>query len=370
MRLKTGTPPRRFFENRGKRTKEHRAKTQRHKKLKSAEALLSFLTRRKNKSCFSVSFRGGKAYFRRQKMAKEHFTGHLLIFLSALIFGLNYPISKWLLANYLSPEFYMCARMAASCALFWGLSLFLPKEKLSLKEIGIFFLCSVGGVTGNQLLFVHGLNMTSPMDASVITAARPILVLLLSALILRERVTRLKSAGVLVGTAGAIWLILQSATNSGNVASLAGNLCIFASGFVYALYFVFSKPLSEKYQATTMMKWMFLFAALQILPFYVPAMATASAPALTAPLGTAAVAAMIFVFVGTSFLGYLLIPMAVRRIRPTSASMYNNLHPIIACIIAVALGQDFLSFEKIFAAAAILSGVFLVSRSNRTEKIN
>lgn len=301
-------------------------------------------------------------------MNKEQATGHLLIFISALIFGLNYPISKWLLTEYLTPEFYMCARMIVSCVLFWGLSLCVPREKLSLKEIGIFFLCSVGGVTGNQLLFVWGLDMTSPIDASVITSGRPIIVLLLSALILRERITRLKTAGVFTGAAGAIWLILLSGTSGGNAASLAGDLCIFASGVVYALYFVFSKPLSEKYRAVTMMKWMFLFAAIQVLPFYVPAMINAGTPPILAPIDAKAAGAMIFVFFGTSFLGYLLIPMAVRHIRPTTASMYNNLHPIVACVLAVVLAQDTLSPEKILAALAILGGVYMVTKSNRPAK--
>lgn len=300
-------------------------------------------------------------------MNKEQATGHLLIFISALIFGLNYPISKWLLSTHLTPEFYMCARMLVSCVLFWGLSLFLPREKLSLKEIGIFFLCAIGGVTGNQLLFVWGLDMTSPIDASVITSGRPIIVLLLSALILRERITRLKAAGVHVGAAGAIWLVLLSGgSRDGSAASLSGDLCIFASGFVYALYFVFSKPLAEKYQATTMMKWMFLAAAIQVLPFYLPAALSSENPLMLAPLNTQAVLAMIFVFLGTSFLGYLLIPMAVKRIRPTTASMYNNVHPIVACVLAVVLAQDTLSVEKILAALAILAGVYMVTKSNRS----
>lgn len=298
-------------------------------------------------------------------MNKEQLQGHLLILISALIFGLNYPVSKWLLSEYMMPDFYLCTRVLVSCGLFWGLSLFFPKEKLSLREIGVFFLCSLGGVTGNQLLFVRGLDLTSPIDASVITAGRPILVLLLAAVILRERITRLKIFGVFLGSAGAIWLILLSAYGGRDAASLAGDLCIFASGFVYALYFVFSKPLSEKYRAVTMMKWMFLFAAFQILPIYVPAILTSEAPLLTAMPGASAVAAMVFVFFGTSFLGYLLIPMAVRRIRPTTASMYNNLHPVIACILAVALNQDTLGVPEILATTAILGGVFFVTRSDR-----
>lgn len=300
-------------------------------------------------------------------MTRERIIGHLLIFTSALIFALNYPISKWLLSTHLSPDFYLSVRLIVSCILFWGLSLFLPKEPLSQKEIGIFFLCSLGGITGNQLLFVQGLAQTSPIDASVIMTARPILVLVFSSLILREAVTRQKTLGVLFGAAGAAWLILQSATPAENTSSgLLGNLLVFGSGIVYALYFVFSKPLSEKYQATTMMKWMFLFAALQVLPFTLPAIAN-SETLLLAPLDANAWAAMIFVFFGTSFLGYLLIPMAVRRIRPTTASMYNTLHPIVACLLAVVLAQDVVTPGKILAALAVLSGLYIVTRSESRE---
>lgn len=300
-------------------------------------------------------------------MTKERITGHLLIFASALIFALNYPISKWLLSTHLTPEFYISVRMIASCVLFWGLSLFLPAEPLSRKEIGIFFLCSLGGITGNQFLFIWGLAQTSPIDASVIMTGRPILVLVLSALILKEAVTRKKTLGVLCGAAGACWLIFQSAAPDGNSSSgLIGNLLVFGSGIVYALYFVFSKPLSEKYQAVTMMKWMFLFAALQVLPFTLPAIAETET-LLLAPLDTKAWAAMAFVFLGTSFLGYLLIPMAVRRIRPTTASMYNTIHPIVAFLLAAALAQDVITPEKILATLAVLSGLYLVTRSESQE---
>lgn len=301
-------------------------------------------------------------------MAKERIIGHLLIFASALIFALNYPISKWLLSTHLTPDFYLSVRLIASCVLFWGLSLFLPGEKLSRREIGIFFLCSIGGITGNQLLFVWGLAQTSPIDASVIMTGRPILVLVFSALILREALTREKVIGVLLGAAGATWLIIQSTTpGSGNAASsLLGNLLVFASGIVYAIYFVFSKPLSEKYRATTMMKWMFLFATLQVLPFTVPAMASAET-LLLAPLDVKAWAAIAFVFFGTSFLGYLLIPMAVRRIRPTTASMYNTIHPIVAFLLAALLAQDVVTPEKILATLAVLSGLYIVTRNESRE---
>lgn len=297
-------------------------------------------------------------------MTKERIQGHLLIFTANLIFGINYPISKWLLDGRLTPEFHTLSRMLAACLLFWAISFFLPREKLSSKEIGILFACSLCGVAGNQSLFIWGLSMTSPIDASVITTGTPIIVMLFAAVFLREPITRLKVSGVLLGAAGAVWLVMLSADDSAknSVSSLAGNLCIFGSSFIYALYFVFSKPISERYQAVTIMKWMFLFAVLEVAPLTLPAMLRPEGMFIV-PADFQTVAAMAYVLIGATFLAYLLIPMAVRRIRPTSASMYNYVQPIVACALAIFVAQDNFSWDKLLAALTIFCGVYMVTQS-------
>lgn len=301
-------------------------------------------------------------------MTKERIRGHLLIFTANLIFGINYPISKWLLDGRLTPEFHTLSRMVAACILFWSISFFLPREKLSLKEIGILFACSLCGVAGNQSLFIWGLSMTSPIDASVITTGTPIIVMLFAAVFLREPITWLKTAGVFIGAAGAVWLVMLSTGTSDKVSSLAGNLCIFGSSFIYALYFVFSKPLSEKYQAVTMMKWMFLFAVLEVAPITLPAMLQPNGMFIV-PADGLTFAAMAYVLIGATFLAYLLIPMAVRRIRPTSASMYNYVQPIVACAIAIAVAQDCFTWTKLLAALTVFVGVYVVTQSKARRDI-
>lgn len=305
-------------------------------------------------------------------MTKERIQGHLLIFAANLIFGINYPISKWLLAGRLTPEFHTLSRMVAACVLFWGISFFLPKEKLSLKELSVLFACSLCGVAGNQSLFIWGLSMTSPIDASVITTGTPIIVMIFAAIFLREPITWLKTAGVFVGASGAVGLVLLSAgaSNPTSESGLAGNLCIFGSSFIYALYFVFSKPLSEKYQAVTMMKWMFLFAVLEVAPLTVPSMLKPGGMFIV-PADALTIAAMAYVLVGATFLAYLLIPMAVRRIRPTSASMYNYVQPIVACALAIFVAQDNFTWTKLFAALTVFLGVYMVtqSKARRDEKL-
>ena len=61
--------------------------------------------------------------------------------------------------------------------------------------------------------------------------------------------------------------------------------------------------------------------------------------------------------------------MALKRIRPTTASMYNNLQPIIASIIAILIGQDVFSLDKPIAALLVFTGVYLVTQSKAKEEV-
>ena len=66
-------------------------------------------------------------------------------------------------------------------------------------------------------------------------------------------------------------------------------------------------------------------------------------------------------------LPYYLIPYGQKRIRPTLVSMYNYLSPIIATIVSIWTGLDYLTWHKVIAAIAIVGGVILVSKSRAAE---
>lgn len=298
----------------------------------------------------------------------EKLKGHLLILTANILFAINMPVSKYLLPLHVSPEALTIMRMAFACVMFWVTSLFVPNEKVTLKDLGQLFICALCGVGFNQGLFIWGLNTTSPVDASIIATAVPIFVMILAALILKEPITRQKSLGVLVGIAGAVSLILQSTHHVGQASSLGGNLMITFSGFIYSIYLVLSKPLTLKYSAVTMMKWMFLFSTLSVMPFTVSHVL--DAPVFQHPTpDLQELGAVFFVLFGATFVPYLLIPMSLKRIRPTTVSMYNYVQPIIASLIAVCIGQDHFSLWKILSAALVFVGVYLVTQSKSRDDI-
>ena len=295
-------------------------------------------------------------------MNSEKLKGHILILITNILFAVNMPISKYLLPAHVPPEGLTIMRMAFACVMFWIVSLFTVKEKVPLKDLGMLFVCALCGVGINQGLFIVGLNRSSPVDASIIATAVPIFVLLLAAVILKEPITRKKSFGVFMGVSGGLLLVFSSTHAIDSISSLDGDMMMIVSGLMYAIYLVLSKPLSLRYSSVTMMKWMFLFSTLITLPFAIESIW--NTPAFHKEVFDGQeLGAIFFVLFGATFVPYLLIPLALKRIRPTTVSMYNYIQPIVASFIAVFIGQDSFSVTKLVSAALVFSGVYLVTQS-------
>lgn len=294
-------------------------------------------------------------------MPKDRRAGHLIMFAVTLIFGVNIPLSKSLLPVWISPEGLTLSRILFGTVAFWIASLFMTREKVSWKEHRFFFIGALCGVVFNQGLFITGLSLTSPIDASIIITSGPLFAMIFAALLLKEPITGLKIGGVLLGACGAILLVFNGhQASSAHSSNLTGNMMVLGSAFIYAFYLVFTKPLTLRYSPITLMKWMFLYATVLVTPFYFRQLL--AAPVYHHPDTTALFQMLYTLFIAT-FLAYLLIPLAQQRIRPTTISMYNNFQPLIAALIAVAFGMDHLSLIKFFSAILIFCGVYLVTRS-------
>ncbi|GHT29971.1 membrane protein [Bacteroidia bacterium] len=296
-------------------------------------------------------------------MSNEKLKGHGLILLANIFFAINISVSKSLIPSHVSPEALTLLRSLFACVMFWLTSFFVKYEKVAWKDLGLLFICSLCGITLNQSLFMSGLNLTSPVDASIIATAGPIYVMLLAAFILKEPITKQKTFGVLIGLAGAVTLILTAShTDSESSSGMGGNLRIVISNMLYSVYVVLSRPLSQKYSAVTIMKWMFLFATILLLPFmYQTALDT---PAFHREVWNwTELSAIFYVLMFATFIPYLMIPMSLKRLRPTTVSMYNYIQPIIASLLAIMVGQDHFTLWKLFSAVLVFTGVYLVTQS-------
>jgi len=300
-------------------------------------------------------------------MADKSLRGHTSLFTAYVIFGLNTPITK---AVFMTGEVSAIAltfyRMAGAAILFWIASAFIEREKVSGRDTLLLFFASMFGILINQTSFIVGLSLTSPIDASVITTIVPILTMLLAALFLKEPITWKKALGVLIGATGAILLVTHSDLSSvRGGASVEGNLLCLSSGLSFALYLTLFKPVISRYSSITVMKWMFLFAAVCGLPMSWSHIVAVDYAGLSAGMWLR----ISFVVVMATFLAYLFIPTGQRLLRPTVVSMYNYLQPLVSSLVAVALGMDMFGWEKSGAAILIFLGVYVVIQSKSRAQL-
>ncbi|UOB19158.1 DMT family transporter [Abyssalbus ytuae] len=284
---------------------------------------------------------------------------------ATLIYGLNFTIAKSVMPEHIKPFGFILLRVIGASVLFWITSLFYKEEKVHTSDWPRFVAVSVFGMAANMLSFFKGLDMTTPINGAVIMTSSPILVLILSVLIIKEKITWTKSLGVFTGLVGALILILYGAgTNEHATNITVGNFLIFINATCYGLYLILAKPLTKKYHTFTILKWAFLIGIVINLPFTITEFSEVGWTTL--PLK--AILAMIFVVAGSTYLTYLLNVFALNQLKASTLSAFIYLQPFIATVFAVAVGSDTLSLIKIAAALMIFVGVYLVTKRVKTSK--
>ena len=144
--------------------------------------------------------------------------------------------------------------------------IFLPKEKVSRKDLLYLLGCSFFGVVINQVLFLVGLNYTSPVNSSIIISTNPIFAFVFAAIILKENISLLKGIGLAIGLSGVFLLILQNGTPDINSNTFLGDIYTLINTISWAFYTVIIKRMLEKYHPVTVMKWTFTFGMFTTIP--------------------------------------------------------------------------------------------------------
>ena len=255
-------------------------------------------------------------------------------------------------------------RMIGGAVCFWLTSFFVRNEEVPPRDLLMLFFASLLGIVCNQGCFTFGLSLTSPVDASIVTTTMPIITMILAALFLKEPVTPLKVGGILMGSAGALALIMSNTTSEEGGGSIIGGLLCMASQVSFACYLTIFKKLISKYSVFTLMKWMFSYASVCFIPFSYRDFANMDYAAY--PLEVWLQVGYVVLF-GT-YLAYILMIVGQKTLRPTVVSMYNYVQPVVGSSVAVFMGMATFGWVKAVAAAFIFSGVYMVTQSkSRTD---
>lgn len=289
----------------------------------------------------------------------KYVKGHAMALSANVLWGLMAPIGKSALTEF-TPLTVTTFRMMGAAVCFWLLSFCCKREDVHPHDLLKIFFASLFALVFNQGVYIFGLSLTSPIDASIVTTTLPIVTMIVAALYLKEPVTNKKVLGIFTGAMGALTLIFssQTAAEGGNSNMWGALLCLTAQ-ISFSIYLTVFKSLSQKYSPITLNKWMFVYASMCYIPFSYSDIAAIHWPSVS----MAAITQVSYVVIGGSFLAYICIMTAQRLMRPTVVSMYNYMQPIVASIAAILMGLDRFDWEKGIAITLVFLGVYIVTQS-------
>lgn len=277
-----------------------------------------------------------------------------------IIYAAGFSIIKEVTPEHVSPAGFVALRVIGATPLLWLAGLFI-NEKVAKKDLRRLALLSLFGVSINQSLFVKGMALTSPISGAIIMITSPLLVLIIGNLILKEKITWQRITGILIGLGGAALLILSGTVSSDKQDNALGDIFIFINAISWGTFLVLVKPLMQKYHTITVLKWVFLFGMVILIPLGWTGMMDVAWPELSGRTWFG----IIFVVVAVTYIAYLMNIYGLKILSPTVVSAYIYLQPLLAAGIAVYLGKDEITWQKSVSAVLILGGVMLASQNRK-----
>ena len=280
--------------------------------------------------------------------------GFLAAFGATLIYGLNHTVAKNVMPVYIGPYAFILLRVIGASLLFWTVSLFVKSEKIDKKDWPRIILCAFLGMVINMLAFFKGLELSTPVNSSVMITLSPIVVFIFSAILLKEKIQSMKAFGITSGFVGALILVLYTAKTGENAPNIPlGNFLFIINSFAYGLYLVLVKPLISKYNIITLLKWLFLLGVIMNFPVTISQFLEVEWTSL--PLKEAIIP-MLFVVVGTTFFTYLFNAYALTKLTASSLSSFIYLQPIVGIVFAISTKSDSLSLVSLIGMILIFIG--------------
>ena len=290
--------------------------------------------------------------------------------LVSLIYGVTFTIAKDVMPAYIDAFGFILLRVGGTTLLFWLIATLMlwlqpeKTEKIDKADFPRIIAASFFGVAFNMLTFFKGLSYTSPIMGAIIMVTTPMIVLILSAILIRERMEKRKVIGIVLGLAGTAFLILYGKPMLNAPKAGLGNLLVFVNAVSYGFYLIIVKKLMDKYHALSFVKWIYFFGFLMVLPFgwnEFQAVHWSAVPMdIFWKIG--------FVVVFSTFLTYLLNLLSMKELKPTTVAVFIYLQPLFASVFAIGLGKDELNLVKIGSAILIFTGVYLVTQKKNSQQ--
>lgn len=269
-----------------------------------------------------------------------------------------YVAGKVVLATWPFPSLNMLRFTIAAAVLapyLWSRRRLLPRNRSDRLRLGA--MCALGFI-GNKLFEYWGLSLTSATDTALLIAAEALFTVVLSVLLLKEKVKPLEAAGLLVGALGVYLVVvggLRLPTGFGGGQAL-GNLLIVASLLLEAMFTVVGKTVVERYPAFLVTSAIVVGSLFAWWPAGLAALAVRGWPGLTWQMALAAVYLGVF----TTAIGYWAWFYGLQRVMPGAMAPLLFIQPVVGTALAVWIRGERPGLVTLVGGSLVLAGVSLV----------
>lgn len=290
--------------------------------------------------------------------------GNACILLATIFWGVNVSVTKALIPDWMTANGIAAVRLIGGAVLMWVASLFVKCDRI---KRGDWSRLALGGVVGLFLfifLFVTSLRYGNPIDISIIMTLPPVFVILIGVIFQHKRPSLLEYIGVVISFVGAVIVILASQGGKNGSDNLLGDILAVSSTLCYAFYLVILERPTATYRPVTMLRWVFLFAAIPAL-LLLPGMQHMPIIHTTETTPWIEIG---FILLCPTFIAYFLVQPAIKNIGSELVSLYQYLLPAFATISAVLMGLDRLKWVQVLAMAIIIAGMVLTNIGKRRKQ--
>ena len=289
---------------------------------------------------------------------REH-EAHILLLLVSLIWAGNFWAGKSALAV-VGPITLTALRASlASAFLLWYVRLSHPTwPVVAAGDLRVFVVLALSGLVGSTSLWYYGLRSTLAVNAAILGAMGPIFVALLSAAWLRERLSPVNLAGILLSTAGVVLTVTRGSLHVLLHLDLhRGDFFILAGQISWAVYSVYGRQVARRFAPTVVTTGLYLVATVVLIPLALLERPWVALPQVT--LGTVLAVLYAAIVVTISHIWFY---WGMRVVPAPVAALTVNLLPFEVLLLSWLFLGEPVTWAHVVGALVVISGVVLATR--------
>jgi drug/metabolite transporter (DMT)-like permease len=294
-------------------------------------------------------------------------TAYVVLIFANVVYGSSYAVSRVVL-EHMGPATLSFCRLLIGSLVLVPLALAQRREdrRLSRSDRWSIFWMGLSGFAAAFAFGNWGLRLSTATNAALLITVEPVSLILLSPLVLGERLTRREGVGALLTVVGATVVVLNGIPG----ASVAiaphwrGDLLLVLSGVAYAGYSLFGRDVLARHRAVPVTAWSILWGLVVMAPFTVAEWVAGERPEWTQTV----IIGTLYLGLVITALGYLIWNWALERVEAPRLAIFVNIQPLAGALLGVVALREALTIYTVAGGVLILVGVHTTLLAKRAQK--